>query len=164
MIGATHALGAVTAALAVGAPPGGVFLSLFGGLLPDIDIPESTLGRYVPALAQRIKHRTVTHSLLFALLFLPLSQWLSFGILVHIVMDMMTSKGVRLFWPVDKRIRLPLARYNVTNSLFEKILRAALLVLAIYLCVKNTGFGVAFVKQTAHAASLTLQKIKEGLL
>ena len=85
----------------------GTFL---GSLLPDIDHKKSFLGSL---LHLPIKHRTLTHSLLFLLLVsiiamqynLGLSIGLFLGIFSHILLDMAgkKSKGVCLFYPSKKR-------------------------------------------------------------
>ncbi|MEM6254822.1 MAG: metal-dependent hydrolase [Cyanobacteria bacterium P01_D01_bin.156] len=90
-----------------------------GGLLPDLDHPESALGRRfllisVP-LASIFGHRGFTHSLLAVTLLLGLliaimmlpgyGYWawlvapLIIGYLSHILGDSMTPSGVPLFWP-----------------------------------------------------------------
>lgn len=93
-----------------------------GSVLPDIDHPGSMVGKNVPLLPRLLRHRGVTHSLLFCVLASLVNGWLGVGCLVHIVMDMMTRQGVELFWPMKKKFRFPLAKCVVTNGWFEKIL------------------------------------------
>ena len=87
---------------------------MLGSLLPDIDTPNSAIGRAVPFVSGPIErrwgHRTVTHSLLalsaLAVLTLPLffyrRTW--FGALLigygsHLAADCATKSGVPLFYP-----------------------------------------------------------------
>jgi len=84
------------------------FFLLFGGILPDVDLLfDWVLGADV--------HRELTHNFLFAIIF-PLLVYfifyllkekdgknlafaLSCGILVHLFLDIISTKGVPLFWP-----------------------------------------------------------------
>jgi len=93
-----------------------------GGLLPDLDHPESALGRRIPLisvpLSALVGHRGMTHSLLAVVLLLgvlitmttfsmtehaptvqALIPPLIVGYLSHILGDSMTPSGVPLFWP-----------------------------------------------------------------
>ena len=97
----------------------GTMAAAIGGLLPDLDHPESVLGRRVPfisaPLARTFGHRGMTHSL-FAVSILLVAlvvittmyawvgvSWLVppliVGYLSHILGDSMTPSGVPLFWP-----------------------------------------------------------------
>lgn len=84
-----------------------------GGLLPDIDHPQSIISGFVPGsglLRMAISHRGPTHTLLFIALFaalwvavpLPYVPTLAFmvGMLLHLICDMATPAGVRLLWPI----------------------------------------------------------------
>ena len=74
-----------------------------GALLPDIDISNSLLGRFIP-LWLFVEHRTITHSLLFMLvvcllgLILKIPYSLNIGLLVgistHLVLDGLTPMGI----------------------------------------------------------------------
>lgn len=101
--------------------------SLFGSLLPDIDEPNSFIGKKVWLLSKLIKfttgHRGIFHTLIITLIFpliyfltkdneifLKLS-WLPYqniiigltiGYLSHLLMDSMTEMGVPLLWPITK--------------------------------------------------------------
>ena len=98
-------------------------LAVFCSLLPDIDLPTSTLGRMlfwlsVP-LEKRFGHRTITHSLVgiatFAALALPLYLtsyhahfWSAIGgYWSHLQLDMVNVRGVDLFWPSSLRVVIP---------------------------------------------------------
>lgn len=94
-----------------------------GAALPDIDHPKSHLGRRFRFLSKIIfkafGHRTFTHSLLFCfgvgylLMQFHTSVGIGafFGILSHIVLDMITpfSKGVALLYPFKKRFGIFMA-------------------------------------------------------
>lgn len=93
-----------------------VFLAGLGGLLPDIDIP---LGWFLNFFGISLLHRTYTHTLAFALLFLipGIILWLkrkhrsavyffviAFGIVLHLIIDMLFTGpggGVMLLWPLS---------------------------------------------------------------
>lgn len=114
--------------------PAALLAAVIGGVLPDIDHPDSLLGfffRWVPGL----KHRNQTHSLLawtlvtalgFYLLGrrsdsygLPAAYGLSWGYASHLAADMLTAQGIPLLAPFSKRrFVLPL----VTNPAVESIL------------------------------------------
>jgi inner membrane protein len=84
--------------------------SVLGSLLPDIDHKKSLLGSifHLP-----IKHRTLTHSLLFLFITsiivlqfnLSIALGLFVGISSHLFLDMLPvrSKGICLFYPSKKR-------------------------------------------------------------
>lgn len=86
-----------------------------GVLLPDIDTPESKIGRKIPILPEilnrTIGHRTLTHSILFIMgmaLFLGLfleptfALAISMGCLFHITLDLFSGGGIALFYPLFK--------------------------------------------------------------
>ena len=80
-------------------------LLFLGSLLPDIDSEKSTLGRY---FYLPVRHRTLTHSVLFLLPFIiggvfwtPF-LWLAFGMFTHLFCDSLSKAGVCWFWPVSK--------------------------------------------------------------
>ncbi|KAA0677649.1 hypothetical protein DS843_22690 [Roseomonas genomospecies 6] len=94
-----------------------------GSLLPDIDEPESKLGRVCVPLALVIKllvgHRTLTHSALaLATVILLPWIWLSgelaiavsagvgIGYASHLLGDAMTPQGIQLAWPQPARFSL----------------------------------------------------------
>jgi len=75
-------------------------LLLLGGIIPDIDYIFQIL------LNEPI-HRTITHSLFFALVslvFIKNNKYgllFTIGILVHIFLDLLTAPGVQLLWPIN---------------------------------------------------------------
>ena len=112
----THIAGAaLTAAVLRGfgveVGPPEVLALVVGSLLPDIDTTTSGTGRFVKPVSRLIEtkfgHRTLTHSLLFTVLFSviwwPLSPSLAaaffWGILSHLLLDTLNVNGVPLLWP-----------------------------------------------------------------
>jgi inner membrane protein len=96
---------------------GGLFL---GSLLPDMDHPQSYLGRRTYPLSVLINksfgHRGFTHSLLSLFLFgIATAYWWSvnplffggiyLGYLSHLLGDMCTVSGVPLLYPKRKRYK-----------------------------------------------------------
>ena len=120
--------------------------AILGSLLPDIDSPNSSLGRWLPfvsiPLERRWGHRTVTHCLLAVgvlgvastpLVFYRTTLYaaLLIGYLSHLLADCATKSGVPLFHPHPAQCVLPgNSRYRVTTgSLAEQGLLLVLLVL-----------------------------------
>jgi inner membrane protein len=92
-----------------------------GGLLPDIDMPKSKLGKKVKPISnfinKKVGHRTLTHSIFFitvlfyssiiAFGFNIISVGLMVGCVIHIFFDMTTPSGVPLAYPFsNKRYKL----------------------------------------------------------
>ena len=114
-----------------------------GGLLPDLDHPESTVGRRVRLislpLSALVGHRGMTHSvlavvgmaaLMIAVTNLPAlsgARWailpLCVGYLSHLLGDGLTKGGIPLLWPSKRRYSLNLFH---TNSWKETVLVGAL--------------------------------------
>jgi len=101
-------------------------LSVFASLLPDIDHTKSIIGKLFWPLSKYLDkkygHRTITHSLTFlipvfmASLFIELniinpyyflegstySYIMLFGIISHLILDMLTVQGIPLFYPFNR--------------------------------------------------------------
>lgn len=123
----------------------------FGSVLPEVDKPDSLVGRFFPFsgfLHERFGHRGLTHSLLGLALamasFAPLVLWrfelwlaLFLGYLSHLVLDMATLEGVPLLWPKTTRCVFPgrddlrLDQSKPSTGRKEAVLSALLLALAI---------------------------------
>ncbi|WP_099302410.1 metal-dependent hydrolase [Bacillus sp. Marseille-P3800] len=128
MTGKTHLIGGIAACQAAD-----IFLfnndgsfgfyaaGFIGALIPDICHTHSKIGRRLPVLSKVIGsifgHRTFTHSLLFLLLtnllflyFFPEQEAIRIGFLIgmisHYVLDAMTVRGIRLFYPAPLRFRI----------------------------------------------------------
>lgn len=131
-----------------------------GSLLPDIDEPNSYIGKKYPFLAIPLKllgieHRTFTHYLIFPLLILIIAFFvynmyikmllfgLAFGILMHDIGDMFTKGGIRGFlYPCckEKVFRLLPKKYAFyTNSIQEHIIVTILFLIDGYLLYKLGG-------------------------
>jgi inner membrane protein len=94
---------------------------IIGSLLPDIDEPNSYVGRRSLGMSSKVKqafgHRGMTHSILVwtviaSVLFFEshslFSYGFSIGYLLHIIEDYFSVQGVPLFWPLQtKRYKSP---------------------------------------------------------
>jgi membrane-bound metal-dependent hydrolase YbcI (DUF457 family) len=87
-----------------------IFIGGLAGLLPDLDIPIGWL--FKSAFGVELMHRTITHSLVFPLIFFLLSLILfrnkkysmifaivTYGISLHILLDMLIAGYVMPFYP-----------------------------------------------------------------
>lgn len=149
MQGNTHIIGGITASLAFAQisndnPLVLVGAGVIGALLPDICHGGSKIGRKLPIISKIVNtmfgHRSFTHSLLFLFLvgmllhtFIPYKS-ISLGILLgmasHILLDMATKKGVKLFFPVSISVRLPIT--TKTGSKAEKVVFMLLTMLSVF--------------------------------
>lgn len=140
MTGTTHFLAGSIIGYAVGGLPG-AFVGGFSALLPDIDCPDSTVGKLVKPLSWLITrilgHRTVFHSLWIplALYFLPAPYNLpvTLGYLSHLLLDMLTPEGIIPLWPLPFRFSLPLIQ---TGSLFETIISLSMWAIALVYLIR----------------------------
>ena len=131
--------------------------AIIGALLPDIDSPKSTMGRFLPFISVPIErrwgHRTLTHGLgmvlAIAVLLIPLYAVyrsiycaLLIGYLSHLFADCTTKSGVPLFYPWHAVYVLPgNARYRVkTGSPTERTILIVLVsVLVLVVPLSNVG-------------------------
>ncbi|WP_297988389.1 metal-dependent hydrolase [Anoxybacillus sp.] len=115
-----------------------------GSLLPDIDEPNSYIGRRSFGVAKQVNkafgHRGFTHSLLawgaittVLLLqhFSPFTLGLCLGYAFHVLADYCSSQGVPLLWPFSKKRYRFVITYR-TSSFLETLLFYCFLVLFIY--------------------------------
>jgi inner membrane protein len=152
MLGSTHAMIGVASGLALASvhhatPESALVLAVaagIGGLLPDMDHRGSMINRRLPFLVLLtfwFPHRTITHSLAVVLLISALAiaaqsiQGIALvtGYSLHIAADMLTRRGVALFYPLEARAYLlprPL-RLN-TGGLLEALIAAAVLLLVMW--------------------------------
>jgi inner membrane protein len=117
--------------------PWALFFALAGSLLPDIDHPQSWIGRRSRLVSRPVaavfRHRGATHSALAVLgliiLAMQAGHWktaviaLTIGYVSHLAADMLTPAGVPLGWPSRRSWGLPLCR---TGSPVEAIIVVAL--------------------------------------
>ena len=119
-------------------------LAGLGALLPDIDHPQSAVGRRLSFISEPVAkvfgHRGITHSILaVAIIVFTLRQWsdyeegvivpLCIGYLSHLAGDMLTPSGVPLLWPVRRTFSLNVFR---TGSPIETILVSTATVVMLY--------------------------------
>ncbi|MFJ7738360.1 metal-dependent hydrolase [Lysinibacillus sp. NPDC097287] len=149
MLGNTHIVGGITASLAFAQisnenPIVLVGAGVVGALLPDICHSGSKIGRTFPVSSRIVNklfgHRSFTHSLLFLFLVAILMdaivpyRSLIIGILLgmasHLILDMGTKKGVKLFFPIKIAVRFPIT--IKTGSKAEKMIFAVLCMLSLY--------------------------------
>lgn len=121
---------------------------------PDIDIKSSYISKRHPFIARvfgkKMRHRGFTHSLLFVFIlyfvlkyFILLSNnniviiTISLGFLLgyssHIFLDLLTSEGVELFYPLMFNVKiLPIKTNSKGEKYFHKILKFIILLLVLY--------------------------------
>lgn len=115
MTAPTHAAFGVLWAAMAGTSPANAIACALGALLPDIDHPQSSIGRILFFLSfplnQRFGHRQLIHSFVFwspliiigLLLRSPLTLWAGIGAISHIVSDAFTISGVKALLPWSER-------------------------------------------------------------
>ena len=87
-----------------------VIFLILGSLIVDIDSKNSLIGRFTP-FHHFLKHRGITHTLIAAIIislpFMIYDESLGiiflFGYLSHLLGDMMTPMGIKLFYPISNR-------------------------------------------------------------
>lgn len=129
MRGSTHVTAGLAAALLMPnlSIPAMAAVTL-GSILPDIDHRDSLVGRHVPILPRLLKHRGITHSLLFAVLCYGLYPPLGAGVLLHLLLDVLNPAGVALLWPWKKRISTPVVTI-ASGGVLDGVLRTGLWVI-----------------------------------
>lgn len=124
MMGRDHIIigvGAATVAVAAGflpMTPQIIAAATFGSLAPDIDHPQSSLGRLVPFISEplyrTVGHRTATHStygiVAATIVAAGLELVMPFvgfafliGYVLHIGADLLTKEGCALLYPKNRR-------------------------------------------------------------
>ncbi|MDR0218236.1 MAG: metal-dependent hydrolase [Enterobacteriaceae bacterium] len=124
---------------------------LLASLLPDIDHPQSTLGRLfrfisIP-IARLCGHRGFTHSLLALTAGIFLFQtempadWpiptdffhaMIIGYISHLIADMLTPAGIPLLWPLKMRFCIPILRGKERKKA-ERFIALLIVVIAIFI-------------------------------
>ncbi|MFP4522943.1 MAG: metal-dependent hydrolase [Candidatus Nanoarchaeia archaeon] len=135
MLGRTHALTGVFIGVllvfffsysSIMLSAGIIFFSLFGSLFPDIDSSTSYVGRRAKIVGLFSKHRGFFHSvfpliIVYILLLSFVNKWLAIsfalGFISHILLDMLTKKGIRLY-PFKKKICGPIRVGSFAETLF----------------------------------------------
>lgn len=133
---------------------------MIGSVLPDIDEPNSFMGRRSLGLSLVINrlfgHRGFTHSLVcwmfvttICLLFSkPFTIGISLGFFLHILGDLFSTSGLRLFLPFsNKRVKM-LITYK-TGSSREQIILYVCAALIVYLFLQNERLPIELAESTA---------------
>ena len=159
MLGRTHIIGGLTVAAAtisytnMDLVSGVAFAGLctVGSLLPDIDHPNSIIGKSVPFISKPLSkifghrkafHAPATYALIaYAMLYYgvsPLITWgLMFGVASHLLLDMLTKGGVPLLWPIlPSKTKLTFAS---TGGGFEAFCGFMMVLGSAYCVVKYMG-------------------------
>lgn len=130
---------------------------IFGSILPDIDEPESYIGRRLPVFSNLlsifVKHRGITHFLCVPLFVFVIAHFtedsymkisligLSIGIFAHTLGDMLTKGGIPgfffPFFPTKRAVLLPRFLRFYTNSIAEH-----LVVAVIFMCTVLSIFTI----------------------
>lgn len=125
-----------------------VVLAVIASLLPDICHTQSKIGRKIKVLSFFIRllfgHRTFTHSILFIaiiglglyLIHTPQYYFITIitGLISHVILDMLTPKGVKLLYPVPLTVKLPIT--FKTGGLVDLSLASALIIGSVYTLFK----------------------------
>lgn len=130
---------------------------IVGSLIPDIDEPNSYIGRRSFGIAKLIKkafgHRGLTHSLLawmcFSLIYYFYPNHFTYGLcagyLFHIAGDFFSKRGVPLFSPIWKKKFKFLITYE-TGKIGEKLIMLAAIFAIGYLVYTNQLYTQLFVQ------------------
>ncbi|MBA8762000.1 metal-dependent hydrolase [Staphylococcus coagulans] len=127
-----------------------IVLSALASIFPDICHTKSKIGQKLPLLSFIFKHlfghRTLTHSLVFVLsiyfvlhmIETPIYYMISIicGMLSHIILDMLTPRGVHLFFPIPIRVRFPI--YFKTGGLMDLSLATTFSLVTIYVLFESS--------------------------
>ena len=137
MLYKTHAAGGFAAGLALAGDPISGLIAMVSALLPDIESPDSFIGRKVPVVSHGNKmifgHRQVFHSLVGALTFFLISLLIIkschlpaqyayaalIGYLSHMVLDSFNPAGVPWLWPLKFRLKIPVVQ---TGGIVERLM------------------------------------------
>ena len=144
MIAPTHIVFSVLLGTTLGAPAWWLKWLAIGSLLPDLDQPQSIVGKMVYPISSRINklfgHRGMMHSMLVWLpltiiglkYFKPLGI-LSIGAITHGLIDCLTITGVQLFAPFSEKIFvLANKRFRFRSSSRQEMMFLAVLCLLLW--------------------------------
>ncbi|MBF7020520.1 metal-dependent hydrolase [Staphylococcus sp. 18_1_E_LY] len=126
-----------------------VVLAVIASLLPDICHTQSKIGRKIRIISFFIRllfgHRTFTHSILFIVIIglglyviqTPQYYFVTIitGLISHVILDMLTPKGVKLFYPIPLTVKLPIT--FKTGGLVDLSLASALIIGSLYTLFKS---------------------------
>lgn len=121
-----------------------VTLAIISSLLPDICHAQSRIGKRFKFISIIIRllfgHRTFTHSILFVSIIAALLYMIQTpnyylitiicGLLSHVILDMLTPRGVKLLYPIPISIKFPVQ--FKTGGLVDLSLATALTIGGFY--------------------------------
>jgi len=124
----THGISAFTAGYLITSDIQLSLYALLFGILSDLDFIVG------------IKHRSMTHSIVFLLSVSILSGMINgsiavsafIGIGMHIFLDMLTKQGVQLYWPLKKRVRIARLAYNEILANYAIILASLIILIRLF--------------------------------
>lgn len=121
-----------------------IILATLASLLPDICHTQSKIGRRFKVISFFVRlifgHRTFTHSILFIAIIAFLLQIIQtpnyymaaiiIGLVSHVILDMITPRGVKLFYPLPFNVKTPIQ--FKTGGLVDLSLATTLMVGTVY--------------------------------
>lgn len=130
--------------------------SIFGSLVPDIDIPTSTIGKRIPFIPKLINscfgHRGITHSPFCVLLLFfvfhrmnfriwiqPFLTGILIGYVMYLIQDFFTKGGIPLFFPFIRK------KYSVglfkSGSKFDSLITKAISIIWTIFLISFQCYG-----------------------
>ncbi|REH74500.1 metal-dependent hydrolase [Staphylococcus felis] len=127
-----------------------IVISGVASIFPDICHTQSKIGKHFRILSLFIKHmfghRTLTHSLIFMGLIFFLLHMLQIpiyymigvicGMLSHVILDMLTPRGVKLFFPLPIRVRFPIQ--FKTGGILDLSLASTFSIMTMFVLFEST--------------------------
>ena len=137
MTGKTHITAGTLACMALvtyaGYPITCIPLAMLCSILPDADHKNSIISNILP-LYLITKHRGILHSFLIPIIILPFSIPASIAYSSHLVLDMLTTSGIKPLYPFSKKkISIGLC---TTDSITEKLINILMLITLLYISMK----------------------------
>jgi len=177
MTAPTHAAFGILWAAITGAGYLPALASALGSLLPDLDQPQSSIGRLFFFISNplnlRFGHRGLIHSFILYLPILicgyvlkqPIILWLALGAISHILIDCYNTSGVKAFLPFsDKTVVLFKRDWRINvGSVQELVVCVIFLVL-----ISTTGYVHAIggprklINLLAHSPQIMLEEFQRA--
>ena len=138
-----------------------IFFITLGAVFPDLDEPNSFIGRKLffisyPLRWLGLKHRTITHSFIFPVAAVSIAMFLYniplllflYGYCMHLIGDMLTITGIPALYPLSKKYYnlVPQKLRFRTGSTIEYILISLLFLIIVYSLHKSNIPGESFSK------------------
>jgi inner membrane protein len=143
---------------------------IVGSLLPDIDEPNSYVGRRSLGMSNKVKqafgHRGMTHSILVwavitTVLLIQSPSLFSYGLIIgyllHIIEDFFSVQGVPLFWPFQTKRYKSIITYR-TAGLLERVIYYISFGLFVYIAVSRDLFS-EFTQSVIVFLQTTIQRL-----